>query len=96
MTSPSQNAVACMRLIAERDVAGQRKYHTSMDRDDLKPRQWLRHATEESADRLQYDMRLSRMLDDVVREAYARGRRDQAAGNCPLLGAESAVQELLG
>lgn len=74
MTTPSSIAQQAAALIIDRDAAGQAKYGTSMDRGDLKPGQWLRHAIEEHADALQYQIRLAQDLRAIVSMAYRRGR----------------------
>jgi hypothetical protein len=108
---PSDIAARAIELIAERDAAGQAKYGASMDRTDLKPGAWLRHAIEEHADALQYELRLALDLDQLVRAAYNRGRADalnelvdgNEVGRVTILGHEfnedvenSVVKELLG
>lgn len=72
--SVSSVAGRAIEMIAERDAAGQAKYGTSMDRTDLKPGAWLRHAIEEHADALQYQLRLARDLEQLVRKAFQAGR----------------------
>lgn len=74
MTAPSNVASLACLLITERDIAGQSKYGVSMDRQDLKPSQWLQHAIEEHADALQYQLKLGLVLEGVVREAYLLGQ----------------------
>lgn len=71
---PSNTAQAACDLILTRDAIGQAKYGQSMDREDLKPREWLQHAIEESADGLQYMLRLGVQMEGVVRAAYQMGQ----------------------
>lgn len=71
--SLSTVAVQAIELIAVRDAAGQKKYGVSMDRADLKPGAWLRHAIEEHADALQYQLRLALELEHLVRKAFQAG-----------------------
>lgn len=91
----SRNARDCAQLILSRDAVGQAKYGTSMDRDDLKPGQWLQHLMEEQADALQYAMRLRNQLAYIVRCAYLAGHRDGGVGYCAETGACRVVAELI-
>jgi hypothetical protein len=58
----SETVQAAQRLLAEREAVGLKKYGTTVDRADLKPRQWLRHAIEEVSDLLLYLMRLEQTM----------------------------------
>lgn len=58
----SETVQAAQRLLAEREAVGLKKYGTTVDRADLKPRQWLRHAIEEASDLLLYLMRLEQTM----------------------------------
>lgn len=60
--NPSETVQAAQRLLAERERFGLAKYGTTVDRTDLKPRQWLRHAIEETSDLLLYLMRLEQTM----------------------------------
>lgn len=73
-------AISAVELIADRDAAGQAKFGASMDRSDLKPGAWLRHAIEKNADALQYQIRLARDLDQLVRKAFEAGRQSVLSG----------------
>lgn len=45
------------KFIRERQAAGERKYGKTIERDDLRPAEWARHALEEMADGIQYAVR---------------------------------------
>ena len=50
--------------IRKRRDAGRAKYGTSMERDDLTPKEWLVHAIEESLDHAIYLQKLVNMCDE--------------------------------
>lgn len=74
VSKPSRTAQAACDLILSRDAIGLAKYGKSMDREDLKPREWLQHAIEESADGIQYMIRLGVDLERIARAAYQMGQ----------------------
>lgn len=57
-----------MKFIRSRQEAGERKYGKTIERDDLRPAEWARHALEEMADGIQY---AARCVETVERLEYA-------------------------
>ena len=55
-------------LIDSRAEEGLKKYGTTMDRDDLSPREWLQHSIEEQLDNLLYSIKL---LEELKKESNA-------------------------
>lgn len=51
------------RRMAEREAAGLVKYGTTVDRTDLGPAEWLKHAQEEAMDLVLYLERLREMME---------------------------------
>lgn len=96
MIQPSRTAQAACDLILTRDAIGLAKYGKSMDREDLKPREWLQHAIEESADGIQYMIRLGVRLDDIARAAYRQGVQAGLQHDRTQAREDAAVKELLG
>lgn len=60
---PSKVTNELCQLLRERDAKGRAKYGTTLDRTDLTPQQWIRHAVEELLDAAGYLTALSRTLD---------------------------------
>jgi hypothetical protein len=57
-----------MKFMRSRQEEGERKYGKTIERDDLKPSAWARHALEEMADGVQYAVRC---VETVERLEYA-------------------------
>ena len=53
---------AVIRKFQERSALGQKKYGTTLDRTDLKPRDWIQHAQEELMDGILYLERLKQEI----------------------------------
>lgn len=58
----SETVQAAQQLLAERERVGLAKYGTTVDRKDLRPGDWLKHAIEEASDLLLYLISLQREL----------------------------------
>ena len=57
-----------IELIRQRAEAGQAKYGTTMEREDLRPSEWLRHLQEELLDAAIYVQKLMDIQNDLARE----------------------------
>lgn len=55
---------AVIRKFQERSELGQKKYGTTLDRTDLKPRDWIQHAQEELMDGILYLEKLKHELKE--------------------------------
>jgi hypothetical protein len=53
---------AVIRKFQERSALGIKKYGTTLDRTDLKPRDWIQHAQEELMDGILYLERLKQEI----------------------------------
>lgn len=54
--------VAALKKFLDRSALGQKKYGTTLDREDLKPRDWIQHAQEELMDGILYLEKLKQLL----------------------------------
>ena len=55
--------------ITQRAALGKEKYGTTMERDDLTPLDWLKHAQEEAMDLAVYLEKLMQELEDIKKGA---------------------------
>tara|TARA_R110000822_G_scaffold82893_3_gene195703 strand:+ start:2615 stop:2818 length:204 start_codon:yes stop_codon:yes gene_type:complete len=55
--------------ITQRAALGKEKYGTTMERDDLTPLEWLKHAQEEAMDLAVYLEKLIQELEDIKKGA---------------------------
>jgi len=94
--SNSHNALAVANLILARDAAGQAKYGTTMDRQDLKPHAWIDHMIEEMADGIQYGQRLKTELRRIVTAAHDAGYHSGSLDHCIGLSRDRTLKQLLG
>jgi hypothetical protein len=54
MTTPDSIVAAVVQKFLQRSELGQKKYGTTLDREDLKPLDWIQHAQEELMDGILY------------------------------------------
>ena len=60
--------------ITQRAALGKKKYGTTMERDDLTPLDWLKHAQEEAMDLAVYLEKLIQELEELKRVTPKSGR----------------------
>jgi len=60
--------IVCAK-ITQRAALGKKKYGTTMERDDLTPLDWLKHAQEEAMDLAVYLEKLMQELEDIKKGA---------------------------
>jgi hypothetical protein len=53
-TTPDSIVAAVVQKFLQRSEVGQKKYGTTLDREDLKPLDWIQHAQEELMDGILY------------------------------------------
>ena len=53
-TTPDSIVAAVVQKFLQRSELGQKKYGTTLDREDLKPLDWIQHAQEELMDGILY------------------------------------------
>ena len=53
-TKPDSIVAAVVQKFLQRSELGQKKYGTTLDREDLKPLDWIQHAQEELMDGILY------------------------------------------
>lgn len=63
-TQPQVDSIvqAVLDKFIARSVLGKNKYGTDLDRDDLRPLEWIQHAQEEHMDAILYLEKLKRVL----------------------------------
>jgi len=54
MDKPDSIVAAVVQKFLQRSELGQKKYGTTLDREDLKPLDWIQHAQEELMDGILY------------------------------------------
>lgn len=54
MDKPDSIVAAVVQKFLQRSEVGQKKYGTTLDREDLKPLDWIQHAQEELMDGILY------------------------------------------
>jgi hypothetical protein len=54
MEKPDSIVAAVVQKFLQRSELGQKKYGTTLDREDLKPLDWIQHAQEELMDGILY------------------------------------------
>ena len=77
MSEPVPDSVVEMNvdLLRSRSAVGLIKYGVTLDRDDLRPAQWLTHMHEELLDSVNYCLRAKQVVEDMeakFREACDR------------------------
>lgn len=68
-TQPPKDSVveAIVDKFRERSAVGWKKYGTTLDRDDLSPKEWIVHAQEELMDGILYLEKLRRVFSEAKR-----------------------------
>jgi hypothetical protein len=56
---------AVIKSFLERSALGHKKYGTTLDRTDLKPLDWIKHAQEELMDGIIYLEKLKKIITDM-------------------------------
>jgi hypothetical protein len=56
---------AVIKSFLERSALGHKKYGTTLDRTDLKPLDWIKHAQEELMDGILYLEKLKKVITDM-------------------------------
>ena len=56
---------AVIKSFLERSALGYKKYGTTLDRTDLKPLDWIKHAQEELMDGILYLEKLKKVITDI-------------------------------
>lgn len=61
-----KHVLAVIQQLKDRSIAGQKKYNTNLEREDLSIQDWLQHAQEETLDFANYLQVLKEKFKDII------------------------------